>query len=117
MGYLVMKSTLSQAIVSRRKELNLTQEKLAESSNLSINYISRIERGTSSHISAISLYKIANALNMPMEVLMGKVTHSAKIPGPNQASLKRMTNWPICRNSWTRISNYFSILRKKISIY
>lgn len=89
MGYLVMKSTLSQAIVSRRKELNLTQEKLAESSNLSINYISRIERGTSSHISAISLYKIANALNMPMEVLMGKVTHSAKIPGPNQASLNR----------------------------
>lgn len=84
-----MKNKLSKAIVRRRKELHLTQEKLAERNNLSINYISRIERGSSSHISANSLLKIANALNMNMETLMGKSKPSDKILGPNQASLTK----------------------------
>lgn len=80
-------NAVSQAIVKRRKELNITQEKLAEKSNLSINYISRIERGSSTNISANSLYKISKALNVPMELLMGKVNSSTKLPGPNQAKL------------------------------
>lgn len=61
----------------------------AKNNNLSINYISRIERGSSTHISAQSLYQIASTLNMPMEVLMGKVTPSGKIPGPKQARLNK----------------------------
>ena len=59
-------------IVKRRHELNISQEKLAEASDLSINYISRIERGASKHVSADTLYKISKSLNVSMEELMEK---------------------------------------------
>lgn len=35
---------LSKNIVNRRKFLNLTQEQLAESSDITVNYLSKLER-------------------------------------------------------------------------
>ena len=52
-------NVIGMNIVKRRHELNISQEKLAEASDLSINYISRIERGASKHVSADTLYKIS----------------------------------------------------------
>ena len=63
-------NVIGMNIVKRRHELNISQEKLAEASDLSINYISRIERGVSKHVSADTLYKISKSLNVSMEELM-----------------------------------------------
>ncbi|MBB1123206.1 helix-turn-helix domain-containing protein [Limosilactobacillus albertensis] len=74
-------------IANRRHALNISQEKLAEASDLSINYISRIERGASKHISAESLYKISKSLNISMESLMERKNTNHINPGPQQEKL------------------------------
>lgn len=53
----------------RRKELKLTQEKLAEKTGLTDTYIGAIERSTSK-CSIETLVKIANALNLNMDFLL-----------------------------------------------
>ncbi|MGR3741540.1 helix-turn-helix domain-containing protein [Companilactobacillus sp. DQM5] len=53
-----------------RKKKKITQEKLAELSNLSINYISKIERTDGQNISIKSLFAISEALEInPSELL------------------------------------------------
>lgn len=61
---------IGKTIRKRRKELKITQEELAELSNLSVNYISRIERVNDQNISLKSLNAIANALNLKIEQLL-----------------------------------------------
>lgn len=56
-------------IKNRRKELKLTQEKLAEKTGLTDTYIGAIER-SSSKCSIETLVKIANALNLNMDFLL-----------------------------------------------
>lgn len=65
----------------------MTQEELDENSDLSINFISRIERGSSTHISANSLFKISKTLNVVMEELMDNSFSLNEKPEPNQAKL------------------------------
>ena len=50
-----------------RKEMNLTQEQLAEKADLSDRYLRSMERGKAQEPSAIILYNISQALGMPME--------------------------------------------------
>ncbi|WP_421721941.1 helix-turn-helix domain-containing protein, partial [Bacillus amyloliquefaciens] len=45
-----MNKTIGKNITARRHQLKMTQEQLAELSNLSVNYISKIERGTTPKI-------------------------------------------------------------------
>ena len=53
----------------KRKELNLTQEKLSEMLEISPTYISEIERGTG--ISSLAtITKIANVLNLDLDYLI-----------------------------------------------
>lgn len=59
----VHRRLLGHAIWSTRKKAGLTQEKLAEKSELSTVFISRIERGVESP-SVDNLVKIAKALGM-----------------------------------------------------
>lgn len=54
---------LGDSIRNKRKQLGLTQEDLAELSNLSVNFISRIERTNNQNISLQKLDAIAKALN------------------------------------------------------
>ena len=54
---------LGEAIRDRRKEVGLTQEKLAEKSNLSTIFISRVERGVESP-SIDNLVRIAKGLGV-----------------------------------------------------
>lgn len=61
---------IGKTIRKRRKELKITQEELAELSNLSVNYISKIERINDQNISLKSLNAIANALNLKIEQLL-----------------------------------------------
>lgn len=53
-----------------RKERGLTQEKLAELSNLSADFISRVEVGKVKNISIQKLDNIARTLNVPVTSLI-----------------------------------------------
>ena len=55
-------NNLSENIVRQRHTLHLTQEKLAERAGLSVNFLSKLERGTSRTVSAETLQRLANAL-------------------------------------------------------
>lgn len=58
-----MSINLSEEILRRRRNLKLTQEDLAELSDLSVNFISRLERTKDQNISIQKLDSIARALN------------------------------------------------------
>lgn len=57
-------------IRTRRLELHITQERLAETSNSSINFISQLERGEKSNISLRKLNDIASALKLTVIELL-----------------------------------------------
>jgi len=57
---------IGQAIRTRREELGLSQEKLAERSKLHRTYISDVERGIR-NITVVSLSKITSGLNLSLE--------------------------------------------------
>lgn len=78
-------------VSSRRHELGMTQEKLAELSDLSINFISKVERGAATDIKAGTLQSLAKALNVSMDELMnGKVKKQQA--GPFQQQLIKQLN-------------------------
>ncbi len=61
-------------ICERRKQLNYTQEELAEKMNVSIQMISNLERGNKA-IKIENLLKISEILNMSTDyILTGKLT-------------------------------------------
>ncbi|WP_251548175.1 helix-turn-helix domain-containing protein [Limosilactobacillus caecicola] len=64
------KFKIGQRIKSRRQDLHLTQEQLAEKSNLSVNFISQLEREEKNNISLRKLSDIATALNLPINDLI-----------------------------------------------
>lgn len=52
------------AVRALRDEQQLTQEQLAESSEMHVTYISQIERGLK-NVSLFNIHRIANALSVP----------------------------------------------------
>lgn len=61
---------VGKIIQQKRKGLGITQEKLAELSDLSVNYISKIERLDDQNISLKSLAAIAKALDVTVPELL-----------------------------------------------
>ena len=59
-------------IAEERLNQEISQEKLAELSNLSKNLIGMVERGETS-VSLKNVYKIAVALNIKMEILFKNI--------------------------------------------
>lgn len=82
-----MNSTLGRNVTNRRHEINMTQEQLAELSNLSINYISKIERGSATKISAKTLHQLSIGLNTSMENLLAENPAHTNHIGPYQREL------------------------------
>jgi len=62
---------LGEAVRAQRKQAQLSQEKLAEKSDLSTVFISRVERGVESP-SVDNLVKIARALGVRVRDLVGQ---------------------------------------------
>lgn len=63
-------TNLSISIKTYRKNLNLTQEQLAELSDISISYIKQIESNRNyTNVTLTSLLKISKALNKSLEEL------------------------------------------------
>lgn len=64
------KLNIGEKIRIRRKELNMTQERLAELSDLSPNFISRLERTTDQNVSLRALEAISKALDISVSALL-----------------------------------------------
>ncbi len=71
---------LGNRIRKRRKELNLTQEDLAELSDLSVNFLSQLERTNNQNISIQKLDSIAQALNTTIEELISTSSNNNNDP-------------------------------------
>lgn len=83
-----MKSNVGGNIARERHKQNMTQEQLSEFSDLTINYLSKIERGTVKQVGANTLYKISKSLGVTMDSLMtGNDIKSTKEFGPNLRQL------------------------------
>ena len=68
--YLELKGQISFNIRKYRKEKHLTQEELAESANISYDFMRRIETSKGKcGFSVYTIYKIALALNVSMDEL------------------------------------------------
>jgi transcriptional regulator with XRE-family HTH domain len=63
-------SALGKRVRIRRKELRITQEKLAEMIDVSTSFIGHIERGTRK-LSVETLYDLCKALDVSADYLMG----------------------------------------------
>lgn len=61
-----------------RKKYHLTQEKLADLSGLSPNFISRVERTNDQNVSLKTLVKLADALNITVSDLVKGVNSPAE---------------------------------------
>ncbi|RRK10311.1 XRE family transcriptional regulator [Lactiplantibacillus garii] len=88
-----MQNSVGGNIASERRAQNMTQEQLAEFSDLTINYLSKIERGISKQLSANTLYKISKALGVSMDSLMTSEKSRVIQPmAPNQKQLNHYLN-------------------------
>lgn len=63
-----IKRRFGRAIKKRRSEIGISQEELAERSNLHRTYIADIERGTR-NVSLENIDRLAKALNIPIATL------------------------------------------------
>ncbi|WP_334330533.1 helix-turn-helix domain-containing protein [Companilactobacillus sp. HBUAS59699] len=88
-----MDTNVGGNIARERHNQKMTQEQLAEFSDLTINYLSKIERGTTTRLSANTLNKIAKSLGVTMDSLMnGENIESNKKFGPNLRQLANFLN-------------------------
>ena len=74
---------LGEEISRRRREQKLTQEDLAELSDLSVNFISRVERTKDQNISIQKLDSIAKALNTTTPDIINNAYRAEKIHDNN----------------------------------
>lgn len=63
-------AAIGERVRIRRKELKITQEKLAEMVDVSTSFIGHIERGTRK-LSVETLFKVCKALDISADFLLG----------------------------------------------
>lgn len=92
-----MSVNLGQEISRRRREQKLTQEDLAELSDLSVNFISRLERTKDQNVSIQKLDSIAQALNTTTPDIINNAYRSKKVkndstPDNTPVFIQKVTN-------------------------
>ena len=88
-----MKSLLGSNIQKWRKAVGISQAELAEKADISINFLSKLERNKSTRVSSDTLYLIAQALNISMESLVDNMPAPEKqSTGPKQIELNNLLN-------------------------
>ncbi len=78
---------LGRHVSRRRKELGISQDRLAQEANLSRNYISLIERGEAKNISMNVISQLSAALKTSPRELLGQSTEESAVIPP---SLRRL---------------------------
>lgn len=87
-GGLSMKLALGSNVASRRHALHMTQATLAEKADISINFLSKLERNHSTQVSSETLYSLAKALGTSMDSLIeGKFNQASLQQGPNRIEI------------------------------
>ena len=106
-------NNLSKNIVTQRHALHLTQEKLAERAGISVNFLSKLERSASKSVSAETLQRLADALEISMEELLNGKSPSQSYRGPYEAPLNKLllnsnqnTREQICKGLITIIKSF-----------
>ena len=69
---------MGQRIKSARTAKNMTQEELAEKLNLSVAFLSRVERG-SSHVNLQRLAQLGEALDVPESYFLDGISSNSKV--------------------------------------
>ena len=89
----------------------MTQEQLAQLSDMTINHLSKIERGVVKQIGAGSLYRIAKALNVSMESLVEGTTEATPAVAPQRQLLNQQLDRldPIQSDEYSRL--FFDLLK------
>lgn len=82
---------IAKNITKYRKSANLSQERLAELSGISVGYLSKIERALIQNTSVAILIKIADALNVTLNNLVYVNTKNTNT-NPNQQRLNQILN-------------------------
>jgi transcriptional regulator with XRE-family HTH domain len=65
-------SILGKRVLLRRRDLNLTQKELAERTGISANTIARLERGGVQDLRGNAIVRLANALGVSTDYLLGR---------------------------------------------
>lgn len=74
---ILFRNYFGEILRSHRKSKQLSQEELADRSNLHRTYISEIERGLKT-VSLLSLFRISKALDIPAHSLILEVENKCK---------------------------------------
>lgn len=80
---------LGKRIKQLRVMRDMTQEELAEASNVSISFLGNVERG-SKNPTVETIYKIANALDVTMSELLSFDTGMQVLEEPTSVELRRL---------------------------
>lgn len=113
---------IGNRISERRKQLNYTQEQIAEKMNVSIQMVSNLERGNKA-IKIDNLLKISEILDMSTDyILTGKHTEKDINSFLNRVSQLSDIDYKMidmlieyCINKWNHIATmWFFIIQKKL---
>lgn len=85
-------STFGQRLRTARERRDWTQAQLAERSKVPAMMISHFETGVRTGASAATLVKLANALSVSVDYLLGRVDDSAPVGGQVGALLRSVEN-------------------------
>ena len=84
---------LSKNIANRRKQLNMTQEKLAEQASITVNYLIKLERNRTNDVKLSTLLKLSKSLNLSLDLLVnGAEKEITNTSGPYQKQLFSLIN-------------------------
>lgn len=109
-----MKSLLGTNVRKRRKAVGISQADLAEQANISINFLSKLERNKSTKVSSDTLNALASALHISMEALVnGDDSSETTEMGPKQAQLNQLLEgYPLLEREQL-CANIIEILKKR----
>ncbi|AYM04092.1 XRE family transcriptional regulator [Levilactobacillus brevis] len=110
-----MNFVIGENIRARRKQLGLSQEKLAEYSHLSTNFISRLEHTNHQNISIQKLNQNAHALDTDVSQLLTNTSteqDSASLPPNVNYLLKQLGNMNPSKAN--RFAKHFSDILNEI---
>ncbi|WP_242362063.1 helix-turn-helix domain-containing protein [Limosilactobacillus antri] len=91
-----------------RQELHMTQEQLADKADLSLNFISKLERSASQNLSLENASKIAKALNIRLADLIDDREKNSDVEQLNYL-LSQLSN-----ESQSELATSFSLIVKSI---
>lgn len=108
-------NNLGNNILKYRKIKGMTQEKLAEFSDLSITFLSKLERSENQNISIQKLEKIAQTLDVDVtDLLSTNSKNETPVESPNlDILIKQLSR--LEHSKAERLAKYFSLLIDEIN--